>query len=155
MGRAIGPGPLGEFRTAASHRGVLEGLQPAVPQLSQPGQRRLRTEQEGGGVGPRQSQSACALNRQGMESSPDACALGWWWGRGRARRLLPARGPRLELGCRSCSARWAAGTCRWEVLHGEMHCPRGRALPGTSASWDPKEGRWRVRDTNAEKPSKS
>lgn len=75
------------------------------------------------------------------------------WGRGSA--LLPARGLRPARGCLSCRARWGAGTCRWEALHGETRCPRDRALPGTSASLEPKAGRWQMRDTNAQKPSET
>ena len=122
----------------------------------------------------RQRGSACALNRRaaarrrGGTRAPahwigKAVGPGPWrlrtemvgGGRGKGRAFLPARGRRTAPGSQSCHARWGAGTCRWEALRGEIRCPRDRALPGTSASWEAKEARWQMRDTNAHKPSKS
>lgn len=107
-----------------------------------------------GGPSPRralQSRSAGALGwtrgRTGRGAA-GACALG------RGRALLPARGPRRSREWRSCCARWGAGTCRLAALHAEARCLRDRALPGTSAWWEPKEGRWRARDTNVQRPPK-
>lgn len=85
-----------------------------------------------------QNRSAGALGwtRTGTgRGAVSACALG------RGRMLLPARGPRRWRGWRSCCARWGAGTCRLEALHAEVRCLHDRTLPGTSAWWEPKEGR--------------
>lgn len=112
----------------------LEGPGFLVPESSEPGQgasarwaggrpRRLRTEQTEG--------------RGGVGTAPSN---------------LPARGLHPARGSWSRRARWEAGTCRWEAPHGEMRRSRDRALPGTSASWEPKERSWRVRETKAQNP---
>lgn len=99
-----------------------------------------RSRQEphlGGFCGTLLRHSAGALDWTGDRAgrgANSACALG------RGRTLLPARGPRRSRGFWSCCARWGAGTCRLEALHAEVRCLRDRALPGTSAWWEPKEG---------------
>lgn len=89
------------------------------------------------GTGTLRRYSAGALDRtrdRAGRGANSACALG------RGRTLLPARGLRRSRGWWSCCARWGAGTCRLEALHAEVRCLHDRALPGTSAWWEPKEG---------------